>query len=194
MSLQHHLAVRPLEAQRAPICTDRAGRTEVVQSVVDLMPRLRRFAVGLTRNSALADDLLQETLLRALSHLHQFCPGTNLVGWLHQIMRNTNISLAKQRRRETAITPGIEGADLAVGAPQPWELAKKEMAAAIDRLSPAHRETIELIAILGVSYEQCAEICGCEMGTVKSRLSRARHLLAKDLGEDEYLALHPQRH
>lgn len=147
-------------------------------SVTALIPPLRAFARSLTRDAADADDLAQETLLRALANIHQFQPGTNLKAWLFAIMRNTHISSAKKRGRERGMMASVEPEDVGRSAGQEWSAAKTEMQVALNKLPPAQREVIVLIGGLGLSYEECAEVCGCEMGTVKSRLNRARARLA----------------
>lgn len=148
--------------------------------VVELIPALRAFARTLCRNSSDADDLVQETLTKAIANLDRFEPGTRLKSWLFTIMRNTYLSGVARTRRETTglaveETSGPE-------APQEWSAQVREVRAAIDRLPQGQREVVVLVAMLGVSYEETARICDCAIGTVKSRLSRARAALLSDLG------------
>lgn len=152
--------------------------------MTELMPALRGYARSLTRDVANADDLVQETLLRALAHIHQFKPGTNLQAWMFTILRNTHLSLAKRRGRELSLMSSVEAEDIGYGGAQEWSSAKNEVQAALLQLPASQREVLVLIGGLGFSYEECAKICGCEMGTVKSRLNRARARLATLLGAD----------
>lgn len=151
--------------------------------IVDLIPALRAFARTFINRRDEADDLVQETLVKALKSIHQFRPGTSMKSWLFTIMRNTFYTQAKVRRREA---PGSE--DCVSGRPsreatQEWSVRGVEIAEAIERLPPEQREILVLIGVLGVSYEEAVQICGCAMGTVKSRLFRARERLLRELGE-----------
>lgn len=157
---------------------DETDASSIRKSVTALIPALRGYARSLTRDSANADDLVQETLLRALANIHQFKLGTNLKAWMFTILRNTHISLAKRRGREASMMSPVEAEDIGRGGEQDWSSAKNEVQAALLKLPPTQREVLVLIGGLGLSYEECAEICGCEMGTIKSRLNRARARLA----------------
>jgi RNA polymerase sigma factor (sigma-70 family) len=153
-------------------------------NIVDLIPALRAFARTFCRDPTDADDLVQETLTKGLANLDKFEPGTRMKSWLFTIMRNTFYTRAKAQLRES---PGA--ADCASGRPvaeatQEWTLRSKEVQEAINRLPPAKREVLVLIGVLGVSYEEAAEICSCAVGTVKSRLNRARASVLEYLGED----------
>jgi len=151
--------------------------------VVALIPALRAFARTFCRSPADADDLVQETLAKAIANLHRFEPGTKLKSWLFTIMRNTFLSgIAKSRRETTGVE--IEEAGSGREAPQEWSAQVREVRAAISRLPQAQREVLVLVGMLGVSYEEAARICDCAIGTVKSRLSRARAALVSELGED----------
>jgi RNA polymerase sigma-70 factor (ECF subfamily) len=147
-------------------------------SVVDLIPALRAFARTFCRVPDDADDLVQETLTKALGNLDKFEPGTRLKSWLFTIMRNTHYTRVKAAAREA---PGL--LDCASSRPiseasQDWSLRSKEVYGAIQKLPAHQREVLTLIGVLGVSYEETAEICDCAVGTVKSRLNRARaHIL-----------------
>lgn len=152
--------------------------------IVDLIPALRAFARTFYRDSHDADDLVQETLTKGLANIHQFRPGTNMKSWLFTIMRNTFCTRARITQREL---PGSE--DCASLRPvtdptQEWSVRGSEVRKAIQRLPAQQRQVLVLVGVLGVSYEDAAEICGCAMGTVKSRLNRARLRLIEELGED----------
>jgi RNA polymerase sigma-70 factor (ECF subfamily) len=155
-----------------------AQRAEIKRSVTALIPALRGFARSMTRNVPEADDLLQETLVRALAHLHQFRPGTNLKAWLFTILRNTFISMSKRRSRERNMAAGLTSEDVGIAPPQLWISASSSLRSALEELPDDQREVLVLIGGLGLSYEECAEVCGCPIGTIKSRLNRARARLA----------------
>lgn len=152
-------------------------------TIVALIPALRAFARTFYRDPSDADDLVQETITKGIAHIDKFEPGTRMKSWLFTIMRNTFYTRIKVSRRES---PGI--ADCvserpAAEATQEWAMRGREIKAAIDRLPTHYREVLLLIGVLGVSYEEAAEICGCAVGTIKSRLNRARASLLEDLGE-----------
>ena len=157
--------------------------------IVTLIPALRGFARSFCRNPGDADDLVQETLTKALAKIHQFEPGTRMKAWLFTIMRNTFYTRIAIANREA---PG--GADCAsliptTEATQEWSLRGRELSEAIDRLSEPQREVIMMVAVMGTSYEEAAERCGCAVGTIKSRLNRARSTLLEELGEGSREAL-----
>lgn len=157
-------------------------RIEVAEVVV-LIPALRAFARTFCRSPADADDLVQETLTKAIANLHRFEPGTRLKSWLFTIMRNTFLSGIAKSRRETTGVEIEETTGPGQDAPQEWSQQVREVRAAIGRLPQAQREVLVLVAMLGVSYEEAARICDCAVGTVKSRLSRARAALLAEFGE-----------
>lgn len=155
-------------------------RAEIVQ----LIPALRAFARTFYRETNEADDLVQETLMRALASLHQFRPGTSMKSWLFTIMRNAFYTRIRVEAREA---PGAsECASLRPSSDptQEWSARGREIEQAIQRMPAQQREVLMLIGVLGVSYNEAAEICGCAIGTIKSRLSRARLRLLAELGED----------
>lgn len=158
------------------------GNRIPADEVVELIPALRAFARTLCRSPADADDLVQETLAKAIANLDRFEPGTRLKSWLFTIMRNTFLTGIARSRRETT---GLDVEDAGTGpdAPQEWSAQVREVRAAISRLPQAQREVLVLVGMLGVSYEEAARICACAIGTVKSRLSRARAALLEELGE-----------
>ena len=172
-----------------------AGRKPVPNpgdEVLVALPRLRAFAISLCGNVERADDLVQETMLRAFAHLDQFEPGTNMSAWLFAILRNLFRSEYRKRRREVEDVDGSLAESMVSQPEQAGRIEFKELQAALARLLPDQREALILVAASGLSYEQAAEICGCPVGTVKSRVSRARTQLAallsinsaEDLGPD----------
>lgn len=153
------------------------------QEIVTLIPVLRAFAGRFVRSSNDADDLVQEAVFRALGHLDHFTPGTSMKSWLFTIMRNTYCSAYRRSIRETCGRQDDAATyDLAVSAGQDWAMRAVEVDAAILRLSAGERKALLLVAN-GTSYEDAAESCGCKIGTIKSRVSRARVHLAEMLGE-----------
>ncbi|WP_245582363.1 sigma-70 family RNA polymerase sigma factor [Neorhizobium lilium] len=154
----------------------------VEKGVEAQIPALRRFARRLVGSSEDVDDLVQETLTRALNAAPQFQPGTALKSWLFTIMRNTFCTSYRVRQREHV---GMEDgmiAKLSVAPPQDWAVRRNEMQSALERLPPRVREPLVLIA-MGTSYDETARICNCEVGTVKSRVNRARKALSEELGD-----------
>ncbi|MGY2047810.1 sigma-70 family RNA polymerase sigma factor [Methylobacterium sp. JK268] len=151
--------------------------------LIGTVPRLRRYALSLTRHAAEADDLVQTTLLKAWEHRARFEPGTNLLAWLFTILRNGFVNGRRKHRLEVADPDGRHATDLAEPAGQDHRLAIRDLQAALDRLEPAFREALLLVAVEGLSYEAAAEVLGCPVGTVKSRVSRARSVMLRDLGE-----------
>lgn len=150
--------------------------------IVEHLPALRAFALGLTRDPVLADDLVQDTLLKGWSKFHLFTPGTNLRSWLFTILRNSLRSLQRKRSREVADVDGQLAARLASGPSQESNLALREVEAALAQLPESQREVLWLVGAMGFSIEEAAETCGCAPGTIKSRANRGRRALAELLG------------
>lgn len=153
------------------------------------IPSLRAFAVSLTHNTDRADDLVQEALVKAWDKQSSFQLGTNLKAWLFTILRNEFYSQMRKRGREVQDSDGIMTAKLAVHPSQHGSLDLGDFKAALDTLPSDQREAIVLIGASGFSYEEAAEICNCAVGTIKSRVSRARTRLQEILnvsGEADY--------
>src|SRR5205085_2020718 len=123
-------------------------------------------------------DLVQETLLRALANIHSFQPGTNMPAWLFTILRNLFRSEYRKRRREVEDADGSYADTLKTHPEQTSHVEFKEFTAALNKLPEDQREALILIGASGFSYEEAAEICGCAVGTIKSRVNRARTRLA----------------
>lgn len=160
-------------------------KTELLAAI----PSLRAFGVSLTQNSDRADDLVQETLVKAWDKQDSFQPGTNLKGWLFTILRNEFYSQMRRRGREVQDSDGIMTERMAVHPSQPGTLDLNDFRAALAQLPEDQREAIILIGASGFSYEEAAEICGCAIGTIKSRVSRARSRLQDILkisGEEDF--------
>lgn len=151
--------------------------------ILSYLPAMRAFARSLCGNPADADDLVQETLLRALDNIHRYTPGTNLRAWLFTIMRNRFYTNSAKRARERTGDADCVADTLVVAPTQEWSLRMRELARALSDLPVHYRETIVLVVVLGESYQGAAEILDCDIGTVKSRVSRARQLLKQALGD-----------
>jgi len=149
------------------------------QEILGTVPRLRAFAMSLTSSTDRADDLVQETLVRALTHIGQFRPGTNLRAWLFTILRNQFNSEYRQRRWMTEDADGIYVDGLRTLPQQSSWLEFQELRLALAKLSPEQREAVILVGGSGMSYEEAAAICGCAIGTIKSRVNRGRSRLAE---------------
>ncbi|AWI60297.1 sigma-70 family RNA polymerase sigma factor [Sinorhizobium fredii] len=147
---------------------------QIEEQVVDLIPALRAFARTFTSASFEADDLVQETLLRALRSINQFAPGTSLKSWLFTIMRNAFRTQYKIRTREGPGSINCAELPIPTAPSQEWSVLNGELRTALGYLSPEHREVLVLVAGFGMSYKEAADICDCAIGTIKSRLSRAR--------------------
>ena len=151
------------------------------EQVVDLIPALRAFARTFTSPTFEADDLVQETLLRALRSIEQFEPGTSLKSWLFTIMRNTFRTQYKIRMREGPGATNCAELPIPTAPSQEWSVLNGELRTALGALSPEHREVLVLVAGFGMSYKEAADICDCAIGTIKSRLSRARDELTAQM-------------
>jgi RNA polymerase sigma factor (sigma-70 family) len=149
------------------------------------LPRLRRFAHALSRNSADADDLTQMTIERALTARRQWQPGTRLDSWLYRIMRNLWIDTARSRARKAKQEAPPEAADSVGVDPRPGIEAAVDLArvmAAMARLPDEQREVVALILVEGFGYRETAEMLGLPIGTVSSRLVRGRVALLEMVG------------
>ena len=155
--------------------------------IVEHLPSLRAFALSLTRNSATADDIVQDTVVKAWSNIDKFTEGTNMRAWLFTILRNTYYSLRRKRSREVADAEGELAGRLAEKPAHDGRLALSDFAKAFEQLADEQREALLLVGASGFSYEEAAEMCGCAVGTIKSRATRGRKRLAElmDLKEGE---------
>ena len=166
---------------------------EIRDALLAAVPSLRAFAISLSGQVDRADDLVQDTLLRALSHIDRFERGTNLNAWLFTILRNLFHSEYRKRRREVEDADGSYAARLKVSPEQGARLDFEDFRTALAKLPPDQREALLLVGASGFSYEEAANICGCAVGTIKSRVNRARSRLAGLLAVDGVEDLGPDR-
>src|ERR1043166_8402595 len=148
------------------------------EQILAAVPSLRAFAISLSGNIDRADDLVQETLLRAIANIDSFQPGTNMSAWLFTILRNLFRSEYRKRRREVEDTDGSYAESLKSQPEQASHLEIKEFRTALAKLPPDQREALILVGASGFSHEEAAAICECAVGTIKSRFNRARNRLA----------------
>lgn len=153
--------------------------------VLELLPALRAFGRSLTGNRTEADDLVQETLLKALSNIDKFDPGTNLRAWLFTILRNTYYTQMRKRRRENDGLSSLAQQESNIGPEQDWALTLGSLRQALERLPGDQREALILVGAAGLSYEEAAEVCNCALGTIKSRVNRARSKLLSLMGAQD---------
>jgi RNA polymerase sigma-70 factor, ECF subfamily len=151
----------------------------VKRNLLASIPRLRAFAIGLCGRTDRAEDLVQETLMRAWANLSSFEPGTNLDAWLYTILRNKFYTDQRKRLREVSDPDGVLAARLISQPSQEARIDFQDLRFALAKLAPPQREAVLLVGASGLSYEEAAQMCNCAVGTMKSRVHRARaHLMA----------------
>jgi RNA polymerase sigma-70 factor (ECF subfamily) len=153
----------------------KALRDDLLASI----PNLRAFAVSLAGSSERADDLVQETLMKAWAKFDTFQEGTNLRAWLFTILRNEFYSQVRKRGREVEDAEGTYAARLASQPAQSGHMDMSDFREALAQLPADQREALVLVGASGFSYEEAADICECAVGTIKSRVSRARTRLGE---------------
>lgn len=155
------------------------------EALVGAISHLRAFARSFANDPARADDLVQETLVKAWNSRDSFTPGTNFRAWLFTILRNVYFSQHRKLRREVDDPDDQYQNSLSVPAEQHGHLDFADFRSALATLPSDQREALILVGAEGFSYEEAAEICGCAVGTIKSRVNRARNRLVDILGDDE---------
>ena len=160
------------------------GDSVSTTEILDQTPALRAYATSLARRKPEADDLFQETMVKALSKRRQFQPGTNLRAWMFTIMRNTFRTSAMKAARERTGDADCVSGGVTAPATQDWALMGRQTMAAIHALPPHYRVVVVLVVVMGESYEDSARICGCKVGTVKSRVARGREMVMQALDPD----------
>ena len=155
------------------------GRMEVIfrDDLVKALPMLRTFAISLTANPARADDLVQETMVKAWANRERFTPGTNFTAWLFTILRNQFYTEVRKGRREVEDADGVHAGTLTAHPDQEHAAGLRMVMNLIGTLPLPQRQALLLVGAEGFTYEEAAEQLGCQVGTVKSRVSRARAFL-----------------
>jgi RNA polymerase sigma-70 factor (ECF subfamily) len=163
-------------------------KDEIRERMVAVLPRLRRFAYALTGSAEQGDDLVQDACLRALSRIDQWQPGTRLDSWMYRIAQNIWLDRVRANKVrgevvDVEVAEGIVGSDGRDVAES--ELTLQAVAAALARLPAEQRAIVALVCVEGASYKEAAEITGVPIGTVMSRLARARRALNAVLNQPE---------
>ena len=159
--------------------------TDPRDELVDHLPALRAFALSLTREGAAADDLVQDTIVKAWTNMDKFQAGTNLRAWLFTILRNTFYSARRKTKREVSDTDGLHAARQTSRPDHDGRLALRDFRVAFAQLPDEQREALILVGASGFSYEEAANMTGVAIGTVKSRANRGRRRLAQLLHLEE---------
>jgi RNA polymerase sigma-70 factor (ECF subfamily) len=184
-------------AARSTAVDEVTERLTLQPSVQDAMlaaiPSLRAFAISLSGSVDRADDLVQETVMRAMANIDSFTPGTNMAAWLLTILRNRFRSDYRKRRREVEDPDGSYLDSLKLPAEQFGRLEFKELIESLAKLPHLQREALLLVAASGFTYDEAAAICEVAVGTIKSRVSRARQYLAELLVIDSPATFAPDR-
>ena len=157
-----------------------ATEQQFLTTVAPCIPDLRRFAINLTRNHADADDLLQDTLFRAVRKLHLWQPGSNIIAWLAVMMRRLYLSKLVGSKHSRAQMIPIDDWDGSTPATQMLRVELTEVSSRWQTLSKDHRDILSMVVIWGASYEEAAMRLQIPLGTIRSRLARARGHLREE--------------
>ncbi len=156
---------------------------QLSDQILGVVPRLRAFAIALTRNADEADDLVQEAVVRGLKHQQRFTPGTNLEAWLFTILRNHHYGGFRRKRREVQDADGAFAQMIPVPPEQEGVVDLGDLHKAMAQLPPKQRQVLLLVG-QGYSYHEAAHSLRVEVGTIKSRVHRARRSLAEALSHE----------
>lgn len=167
---------------------DGSVQQDFKRALLASLPALRAFAISLSGRHDRADDLVQDTIMRAWATQASFQPGSNMKAWLFTILRNVFFSQMRKRGREVQDSDGYFTKELATDPHQHGVLDLQDLEAALATLPDQQREAIILVGASGFAYEEAAEICGCAVGTIKSRVNRARNRLIEILKLEEEMA------
>lgn len=158
-----------------------ASAKVIEADLVALLPNMRKFAFFLAGTSGRAEDVVQDTMLRALENAHRFQVGTNLKAWVFTILRNTYFSELRKTQGRFQSLDDVDAFEPAVPPSQEAHLEFGEFQRTFERLGARYRQALLLVGANGLTYEESAEMCGCPMGTMKSRVSRGRSELRRAL-------------
>ena len=159
------------------------------RELTEVIPHLRAFARGLCGRADMADDLVQEALMKAWAARERFEPGTSMRAWTFVILRNAYLTDMRRNRFRGDYDEGVAERILTAPAGQEEPVHLSDLHRALLTLPPERREALLLVGAGGFSYEEAAEICGCAVGTIKSRVGRARATLSSMIEEGDI----PQR-
>ncbi len=173
---------RTATSMAPPIGTPLGADSEMRDLLLGAIPALRAFAFSLTYDLDRSDDLVQDTLVRAWVKADSFTRGSNLTAWLFTILRNLFYSEQRKKKREVEDADDVLAGKLASLPEQEVRLELREFREALDLLPYSQREALVLVGAQNFTYEEAAEICGVAVGTIKSRVSRARFRLTESLG------------
>lgn len=160
-------------------------RADPRDELVEHLPAMRAFAISLTRNGAIADDMVQDTLVKAWTNIEKFEVGTNMRAWLFTILRNTYYSSRRKAKREVSDVDGVFTENLAEKPAHDGHMQMADFRRALAQLKDEQREALLLVGASGFSYEEAADMCGVAVGTIKSRTNRARTRIAELMGHGE---------
>ncbi len=171
-----------------------AAQMDPREEIVTHLKPMRAFALSLTRDVARADDLVQDTVVKAWTNIDKFTAGTNMRAWLFTILRNTFYSERRKAKREVADVDGAMTERMSEKPAHDGRLALTDFRRAFDQLPAEQREALILVGAQGFAYEEAARMCNCAIGTVKSRANRGRKRLAEmlDMREDEAMEMTDQ--
>ena len=169
-----HLAAAPA-GPALDLAADQLFRDQLVA----LIPSLRSFARGLCGSREMADDMAQDAMLRGWAARASYTPGTNFRAWMFMILRNQFYTTIRKDRRTTSLDPEVAERMLVAAPAQQHAVHLADVAKALLKLPPEQREVLMLIGANGLSYEEAAEVIGCAIGTIKSRLARGRKALTE---------------
>ena len=166
--------------------TSELPESSFVDALQSLMPQMRAFARSLCRDADLADDIVQETCLKALAAKARFIPGAPMKPWLFRILRNVHAQIGRRAWRSVPLDP--EDAERALVTPDnfQWCADMQVMQRGLTLLPEKQREALIIVLAAGFSYEEAGHILGCSEGTVKSRVSRAREALAAIMNDPHH--------
>lgn len=191
------MSVNEADQPKQPKQVSEADVAALKDDMLRTIPSLRAFAFSLCGNSDRADDLVQETLMKAWINQHSFTQGTSMSAWLFTILRNVFYSEYRKRRREVEDAEGTMASRLVSVPEQNGHMDLQDLRSALQKLPPEQREALILVGGSGFAYEEAAQICGCALGTLKSRVNRARTAVAalmalestSDVGKPEWNAM-----
>lgn len=170
------------------------GEFNFKREMLATLPSLRAFAISLSNRRNAAEDLVQDAIMKAWAKQDSFEPGTNMKAWLFTILRNEFYSQMRKAGREIQDSEGALTGQMATHPEQYGSMDMQDFKKALEKLPEDQREAIILVGASGFSYEEAAEISGCAVGTIKSRVSRARATLQTILKIDGHGDYGPDKH